>query len=781
MPLVWFPSLLRDLTAGQEKVAVTGTNLGEVIEELERRFPGIRGRLCDGEAIRPDLAVVIDTEVSRLGWRQPIQPGSEIHFVPAIGGGSLPMHPLFLIPAILAAALALPGSILAADREYDIVIYGGTSGGISAAIQAARMGKSVVLLEPGKHLGGLTSGGLGATDIGNKKAIGGISREFYQRIKKHYQDDAAWKYEQRSQFKGPGHDPREDTAWTFEPHVAEQVFKDLLREHKVPVVFEQRLDLKKGVRKEGTRIVAITMESGQTFRGRMFIDATYEGDLMAKAGVTYHVGREANKTYGETLNGVQVKNSTHHQFIKNVDPFIKPGDPSSGLLPRVQAGPPGIDGEGDNRVQAYNFRLCATDRPENRRPWPKPASYDEKQFEILLRNFEAGDHRIPWNPILMPNRKTDSNNNFAFSTDNIGMNYAYPEADHSTRARIWQEHIDYQQGLMWTLANNSRVPDNIRKHFQTWGLSRDEFVDTDNWPNQLYVREARRMIGPYVMIEQNCRGQRVAEDSVGLAAYTMDSHNIQRYVTREGYVRNEGDVQVGGFPPYPISYRSLVPKAGECTNLLVPVCLSASHISYGSIRMEPVFMVLGQSAATAASLAFDARTDVQAVDYPKLRERLLQDKQVLDWTGPRRTVIDARKLSGIVVDDSDAERKGFDHVSSSSSPYVNEGYRHDGNADRGQQWARYRPDLPREGKYEVRLSYPANPNRATNVPVTIVHADGKTNVKVNQRKPASLEGAFLSLGTFRFEKGKLGYVEISNQDVDGYVIIDAVQWLPTRE
>ncbi len=522
----------------------------------------------------------------------------------------------------------------AAEREYDIVVYGGTSGGVSAAVQAARLGKSVVLIEPGKHLWGLTSGGLGATDIGNKAAIGGLAREFYRRIKKHYQEEGAWKYEKRSDFQGPGHDPQEGAAWTFEPHVAEKVFRDLVREHRVPVVFGQRLDLAKGVRKDGPRIVAIGMESGEVYRGKVFIDATYEGDLMAKAGVRYHVGREANKVYGETLNGVQVRQAVHHQFIVKVDPYVKPGDPSSGLLPRVQAGPPGTDGEGDRRVQAYNFRLCATDRPENRRPWPRPENYDDKQYELLLRNFEAGDHRIPWHPLLMPNRKTDANNNYAFSTDDIGSNYAYPDGDYATRARIGKEHVDYQQGLLWTLANHPRVPEKIRRHFQTWGLAKDEFADNDNWPTQLYVREARRMVGAYVMTEHHCRGQRVAEDPVGLAAYTMDSHHVQRYVTAEGFVRNEGDVQVGGFPPYPVSYRSLVPRAAECTNLLVPVCLSASHISYGSIRMEPVFMVLGQSAATAAALAIDSPTEVQKVSYPKLRERLLHDGQVLGSKHP---------------------------------------------------------------------------------------------------------------------------------------------------
>ena len=687
----------------------------------------------------------------------------------------------FSLLAVVCSCLCT-SPLLAAPREYDVVVYGGTSAGIAAAIQAARMGKSVVLLEPGKHLGGLTTGGLGATDIGNKAAIGGIAREFYQRVRKHYEDEANWKYEKRADFKGHGHDAKEDTAWTFEPHVAEKIYTDLLRETKVVVVYGQRLDLKNGVKKDGTRIVSIAMESGQTYAGKMFIDATYEGDLMAKAGVSYHVGREANKTYDETLNGVQVKNATKHQFIKKIDPYVKPGEPASGLLPRVEAGPPGDEGDGDKRVQAYNYRLCATDKPENRRPWPKSVNYDEKQYELLLRNFEAGDLRLPWSLLLMPNRKTDSNNNFAFSTDDIGMNYAYPDGDYATRAKIIQEHIDYQKGLMWTLANHPRVPEKVREHFTTWGMAKDEFTDTDNWPHQFYVREARRMIGEYVMIEQNCRGKRVAEDSVGLAAYGMDSHNVQRYVTKDGAVLNEGDVEVGVAGPYPISYRSLVPKAAECTNLFVPVCLSASHIAYGSIRMEPVFMVLGQSSATAAVFAIDGKCDVQKVDYAKLRERLLADKQVLVWTGPKKKVgIDAKTLPGIVVDDDAAERKGFDNVSSAISPFVGDGYRHDGNTNRGEQWARFRPDLPKDGKYEVRLSYTANPNRATNVPVTIVHADGKTTLKVNQQKAPTIDKLFISLGMIHFEKGKGGYVEIGNKDADGYVIIDVVQWLPAKD
>ncbi|MBU0640540.1 MAG: FAD-dependent oxidoreductase [Planctomycetes bacterium] len=494
--------------------------------------------------------------------------------------------------------------------RYEIVVYGGTSGGVVAAVKAARLGKSVVLIEPGRHLGGLSTGGLGATDIGNKQAIGGMAREFYRRVGGVY---------------------GQEEAWTFEPHVAEQVFGELVREAGVPVIFGERLELERGLKKRGTRIVAIVMESGRIIRGDVFIDATYEGDLMAAAGVAYHVGRESNETYGETLNGVQTINAVHHQFIRPVDPYVVAGDPDSGLLPGVQAGGPGVEGAGDRRVQAYCFRMCTTDVPENRRSWPKPDDYDPLRYELLLRNFDAGDRRVPWHPVMMPNRKTDTNNNYAISTDYIGMNYDYPEGAYATRERLILAHESYQKGLMWTLANHPRVPETVRQHFQRWGLARDEFVDNDNWPHQIYVREARRMISAYVMTQHDCQRRRVAEDPVGLAAYTMDSHNVQRYVDESGNARNEGDVQVGGFPPYPISYRAIVPRARECTNLLVPVCLSASHIAFGSIRMEPVFMVLGESAATAAAQALDTGVAVQAVDYQRLARRLRADGQILEW------------------------------------------------------------------------------------------------------------------------------------------------------
>jgi hypothetical protein len=514
----------------------------------------------------------------------------------------------------------------------DIVIYGATSSGIVAAVQAHRMAKSVVLIEPSKHVGGLTSGGLGATDIGNKDAIGGLAREFYHRVWQHYQKDGVWNRETRAQYESgnPRHDPSDETMWTFEPHVASEIYRDWLSQAKITPLLNERLDRAQGVKKRGLRIESIRMESGRTFEGRMFIDATYEGDLMAAAGVSFHVGREGNDVYGESLNGVQPKmNTKNHRFLKPVDPFAKFGDRKSGLLWGIQTTKLPADGSGDKSIQAYCYRLCTTDVPENRRAWPKPASYDPSHYELLLRNFEAGDTRAPWHPIWMPNRKTDTNNNGAFSTDYIGGNYEYPDTDYARREKILADHRAYQQGLMWTLANNPRVPQGVRTEFNRLGLAKDEFVDNDNWPTQLYVREARRMIGAYVMTEQNCRGKRVTDDSIGMAAYGMDSHNCQRYLSDDGHVQNEGDVQVAGFKPYPISFGAIIPKAGECENLLVPVCLSSSHIAYGSIRMEPVFMILGQSAATSAAIAINHGVTVANIDYQQLRKRLSSDDQVL--------------------------------------------------------------------------------------------------------------------------------------------------------
>jgi len=540
-----------------------------------------------------------------------------------------------------AGCLAAAGAWGAEVIEADICIYGGTAGGVAAAVQAARMGKKAVIAEPGRHLGGMTSGGLGATDIGNKAAIGGIAREFYQAIARHYARDEAWTFERRADYfrqqGGPAPAPELDsppaTQWTFEPHVAEDIFFRMVNEAKAPVYFQQRLA---GVNKSGTRLIEATMENGKVYRAGMFIDATYEGDLMAKAGVSYTVGREANAQYGETLNGVRAE-TPKHQFLAAVDPYVKPGDAASGLLPFIQRADGGRPGEGDRCVQAYNFRLCYTQVPANRLPHVRPAGYSPARYELLARYLEAlvAAGRAPrlsefWNPIPMPNGKTDINNNGGFSTDFIGANYDYPEAGYPEREKIWRAHEDYTRGLVYFLATSPRAPEKLRAEMQKWGPAKDEFVDAGGWPHQLYVREARRMVSDYVMTEHHCRGEAKAAEAIGLAAYTMDSHNCQR-LAKPGRAENEGDVQVGSFPPYPIARGAIVPKAAQCQNLLVPICLSATHIAYGSIRMEPVFMILGQSAATAAALALEENVPLQELDYSKLRARLLADKQILEW------------------------------------------------------------------------------------------------------------------------------------------------------
>ncbi|HEY3898684.1 MAG TPA: FAD-dependent oxidoreductase [Chthoniobacter sp.] len=539
------------------------------------------------------------------------------------------------------ALLALGHLSLAAD--YDIVIYGGTASGVMAAVQAKKLGKSVIVVSPDKHLGGLSSGGLGFTDTGNKAVIGGLSREFYHRVWQHYDQAAAWTWQKKAEYgnKGqgtPAIDGEQHTMWIFEPHVAEEIFENYIKQNGIPVERDEWLDRAKGVKKDSARIVSITTLSGKTYAGKMFIDATYEGDLMAAAGVDYTVGREAQSTYGEKWNGVQVGVLHHrHHFgaVKQpISAYVTPGDPTSGVVARVNKESPGEYGQADKKVQAYCFRMCLTDAPANRIPFARPDGYDPKQYELLARVFAAGWRETfeKFDPI--PNHKTDTNNHGPFSTDNIGMNWDYPDASYERRREIIKEHENYQKGWLYFIANDSRVPKDMQEKMQTWGLPKDEFTDNGGWSPQLYIREARRMIGSYVMTENDLLKKRVTPDSVGMGSYGIDSHNVQRYITPEGNVQNEGDIGVPTKGPYGIAYGSLVPKRGQVDNLLVPVCVSSSHIAFGSIRMEPVFMILGQSAATAAALAIDGHTNVQDVPYAKLRSRLLADGQVLEYTAP---------------------------------------------------------------------------------------------------------------------------------------------------
>jgi hypothetical protein len=522
--------------------------------------------------------------------------------------------------------------------EADVIIYGGTSAAVIAAVEVAQSGKSVILVSPDKHLGGLTAGGLGWTDTGRKETIGGLARNFYHRVYNRYQQDEAWNWMKKEEYGNTGQgtpaiDGDMRTMWIFEPHVAEQVFEELVQENNIELYRDEWLNRENGVEKGNGRIASFTTLSGKTFRGKMFLDATYEGDLMAAAGVSYHVGREGNNVFGEKWNGVQteVYHHRHHFMVlgQPIDPYWIPGDPSSGLLPRISPHHPGEKGQGDHRVQAYCFRVCMTNHPENRIPFPKPEGYDSTQYELLVRIFDAGWREWFHKFDAIPNRKTDTNNHGPFSSDNIGMNYDYPDASYERRKEIIKEHETYQKGLLWFVANDSRVPEEIQAEMQKWGLPKDEFTDNGHWPHQLYIREARRMIGKFVMTENELLKRNPTPESVGMGSYTIDSHNVQRYVTEEGHVHNEGDIGVGLPGPYEIAYGSLVPKKEECRNLLVPVCASASHIAFGSIRMEPVFMILGQSAAVAACMAIDEDIAVQEVEYEKLKNQLLEKGQVL--------------------------------------------------------------------------------------------------------------------------------------------------------
>jgi len=558
----------------------------------------------------------------------------------------------------LTFVFTLLASISHAAESFDVCIYGGTSGGVIAAVEASRHGKKVVLIEPTKRLGGMSSGGLGMTDNGSTATIGGLSREFYERVYQFYLKPENWKFQKREDYvawlpniwgvDGPRMEEIK-AAFLFEPRAAKAVFDDMVREAGVQVVLGERLDLKKGVVKEGQRIVRIAMESGREFAAKVFIDASYEGDVMAKAGVSYIVGREPNSKYGETLNGSFP--FTPAPF-PNVSPYVVPGDPASGLLPRVEPKPPAPKGSGDHRVQAYNFRLCLTDVPENRVPIQKPANYNPLEYELLaryiagLKNVRPGpgkhapislrgtgrDLAISFHSV--PNRKTDSNNGGAFGSDLYGANYEWPDGDHAKRDQLFQLHKDYTLGLLWFLGNDGRVPATVRDEMRRWGLAKDEFIETGHFPHQVYVREARRMISDYVVTEHDAKSGPRAEDGVALASYPLDSHSVTLYVDENGVLHRERGFIVSGITPFPISYRSLRPRPGECENLLVVSCLSASHAAYGSVRMEPVFMMVGHAAGAAASLAIEKGVSVQNVPYEVLREVLLKERQILERPKP---------------------------------------------------------------------------------------------------------------------------------------------------
>ena len=711
------------------------------------------------------------------------------------------LAPFALAGLLLLAADPAAGSSKSApsdapsDAPYDLVIYGGTSAAVTAAIQATADGLHVVVVSPDEHLGGLSSGGLGWTDSGRKEVIGGLSRQFYQRLKAHYDDPAAWTAQTSDEyFAHPRFTKRrpttDDAFWVFEPSVAEATFEAMIAEAGVPVHRgkEKRLDRDAGVLMDGPRIVSLRTLDGGVYAGRMFLDATYEGDLMAAAGVPYTVGRESNAKYDETINGVQTGNAVKHQFPDGISPYVVAGDPSSGLLPGINAEQPPPDGTGDHRVQAYNFRMCLTDDPANRVPFPKPDGYDPQRYELLGRVLDTGWRGVQNKFDPAPNRKTDTNNHGAFSTDFIGQSYDYPEASYERRDAIVAEHERYQKGLMWFLANDPRVPADVREQMAPWGLAADEFADNGHWPHQIYVREARRMLGPVVMTERMVSGFEQVPDSIGMGSYNMDSHNVQRYVKRsredrqpsaEDEVRNEGDVQISPRGSYPIAYGAIVPPKTACTNLTVPCAVSASHIAFGSIRMEPVFMILGQSAAAATAIALEQAVPVQDVPYEKLEAKLLALGQVLDHetSTARLKRFDLSTLDGYLYDTEQAARTGGWKLSAATSPHIGRDY----YATNVPGLVTWEIAAPRAGDFEIRVAAPTHPNRATDAEFRAVATQsGLLGGTMSMSKRVNLrEGELFKTVGFvsGLKKGDSIVVSVK-AGTDGYTTADAVQLIP---
>lgn len=534
---------------------------------------------------------------------------------------------------ITGLACCLLPLLAAAQLRYDVVVYGGTPGGITAAIQVARMGKTVALIETTAHIGGIMTNGLGVTDIDsqqafqNSVAVGGLALEYYRRIAKVYGREKEFEEAWRTRTK-------KHALWSHEPGVGEKVLMDWLAAHQVKVFTRSRLvEKRNAVSKKGTTITRIRMENGKTFSAGIFIDATYEGDLLAAAGISTIIGREANAQYNETLNGIRGE-TTHAQFQVKVDPYKIPGNPQSGLIPTIQPGGIGTPGAADKHLQAYCFRAVLTPEPANRVPFRKPPGYDRNTYEIYVRYLEAGGHLLwPW--VSVPNKKSDLGAWHDLSHNLYGMNVDYPGGNYATRKRVYDEHRFFTEGLFYFLANDTavgRLAPDLQKEWASWGLAKDEFTDNGNWPHQFYVRDARRMVSDYVITEHHILKPDPVpvEDPVGVAFWPPDVHSVRRIV-KDGYAYNEGFVfePAGNWRPLPVAYRALVPRSRECTNLLTPTCPSSSHIAYGAIRLEWTFMVLGQSAATAAVMALDEGKSVQEVDYARLRAKLLEQGQVL--------------------------------------------------------------------------------------------------------------------------------------------------------
>ena len=678
--------------------------------------------------------------------------------------------------AFYSLALLAPDSLLhAKSQEFDVLVYGATPAGVCAAVAASREGASVALVSPYDYVGGMISGGLSLSD-GNqcvRQLMGGLFVEVHERICKHYAE-AGVKLNYRI-------DLTKNDKWTYEPHVAEKVFHDMIKEAGVSLHLEHQLV---GATKESARIKTLRTSKG-VFQAGQFIDATYEGDLMAAASVSYALGRESKKQYGESLAG--------HQFPKKPVkglPFNEAGKP----LPLLTGETPGED-KGDGKIMTYSFRVVISTDPDNRLPMPEPANYDPARFELARRyikaNPKAAGRMVSVDGYPLPGRKVDLNNGIGrqISSGLVGASWAWPEATYREREKFWEAHKQYTLELIWFLKSDPVVPEGVRRKFAAYGLARDEFQKYGGWPPALYVREGRRMIGEYVLTQHDVRTNPGKKDSIGISSFPIDSHDCQRVPTADGkgWI-NEGTIfpdRINGNRhghPYQVPYRSLTPRRAECVNLLVPVCLSSSHVALSSIRVEPTWMMLGQSAGVAAAAAHETRVDVQQLPYDKLKQRLLKQKQVLDFPAGYKTssiagVVDSRKLPGIVLDDRTAIKKGAWKESRNFRPYVGIGYIHDDNAGKGAASLTFETKISKSGRYDLRLAYSPHPSRASNVPLRIESGGKSQEITVNQRLSLDPGSAFRTLKTLDLKAGHKLTVYLGNEGTDGFVVVDALQLL----
>ncbi len=668
----------------------------------------------------------------------------------------------------LLLSLLFLSAFSSAATGREIIVYGGTPSGLAAGITAAREGAKVLVIEPTPWIGGMVTGGLARSDVGNKDTIGGFPLEFFTRA---------------------GKNVPAEFMWYADPHFNRETFEDLILEAGVEVIRGQRLA---AVEIRERRIRSLTTSDGTRYEGAQFIDASYEGDLMAMAGVNYIIGRESRDEYGEPLAGFTVmpirersaevmSRAGKPSYIHGTPARISALAPDGSLLFGVfKADPTKKAGDADGLTQAYNYRLIVTQRPDLLVPFPRPTHYDPARYELLLRLIAAYP-KVAFGRIFhlgeIANGKYDLNAQGLFSTDHPGFNTDYPDGDWTTREAIIAEHRTHLQGMLWFLSHDERVPADLRDEAATWGLCKDEFTDNGHWPHALYIREGRRMIGDYVVRQQDLTADITKPDSVGMGSFLIDCHIVQRVVTADGLVTDEGSFHDTPARPYHIPYRSLTPKAEECENLLVTVCFSASHIAYCSMRMEPVYMAMGHAAGLAALEASRSGSAVQAIDVPALQKKLLEQKAVLDLDLPEITL--SSQLPGLVLDDQAAIYTG-DWANSSYGNPIDGASKHDGGEGQGQKSARFEVTIPEAGAYRVRVAYVAAPNRAGNVTVVATHATGESRLTLNQKTAPLGDSHFATLGDFVFEAGAKATVTISNEGADGIVGIDAVQWVRER-